>query len=237
MLFRSNLSFAVHGTSELAFTGAAAGLLTATSPILGAYLSALVVATFIGVLGNKEKERDSSIGVTLAFGLGVGILLLSYYHGFASGATNILFGNIFGVSSMQIWILFGVALAVLISMGIIYRPLLFASIDSEVARAKGIKVRILGLFFLYLLSFTVTSAAQVVGTLLVLSLAITPAVAAKRFANKISTITLLSILFALISSVGGILLSLESGVVRPSVFVTGISFLIYLISMTFGKHH
>jgi zinc/manganese transport system permease protein len=229
------LSFAVHGTSELAFTGAAAGLLTASSPVLGAYLSAFVVATVFGILGKKEKDRDSSIGVTLAFGLGIGILLLSYYHGFSTQATNILFGNIFGVSGNQLLALFVVAVVVMVMMAIIYRPLLFASVDPEVAQSKGVRVQALGILFLYLLAFTVTSAAQIVGTLLVLSLAITPAVAAKQFSNKASTITLLSIIFALLSSVGGILASLESGTVKPSIFVTGISFFIYLISISMKK--
>ncbi len=223
------LAFAVHGTSELAFTGAAAGLLTAQNPILGAYVGAVIVATLIGVFGNKEKERDSTIGVTLAFGLGVGVLLLSYYKGFASSATNILFGNIFGVTNWQIWLLGAITLLVILIMALIQRPLLFASVDPEVARAKGIKVKVLNFLFLYLLSLTVTSAAQVVGTLLVLSLTVTPAIAARKISAKPVTVTIYSIIFALISSVGGIFASLESGNIRPSILVSGISFLIFLI--------
>ena len=96
------MAFAVHGTSELAFTGAAAGLLVDNNPIGGALIGALVVASVIGALGVRERERDSAIGVILAFGLGIGVLLLGYYHGFATAATNILFGNIFGVSNDQL---------------------------------------------------------------------------------------------------------------------------------------
>ncbi|HWB38900.1 MAG TPA: metal ABC transporter permease [Candidatus Saccharimonadales bacterium] len=228
------MAFAVHGTSELAFTGAAGGLLAANNPVLGAYVGALIVATIFGTLGTKERERDSAIGVILAFGLGLGVLFLSYYHGFATQATNILFGNIFGVSGDQLLALVLVALAVLATILCIYRPLLFASVDPEVAEAKGVAVRRLGVVFLFVLALTVTSAAQVVGTLLVLSLAITPAAAAQRLATRPLAISLVSVLFALIASVGGILASLASSTVKPSIFVTAISFALYVFARLVG---
>lgn len=223
------MAFAVHGTSELAFTGAAAGLLIDGNPILGALVGSLVVASLIGFFGVRERERDSSIGVILAFGLGLGVLLLSYYRGFATEATNILFGNIFGVSSGQLWLLVVIALAVIAVLVWIYRPLLFASVDPEVALARGINVRLLGVIFLFMLALTVTEAAQVVGTLLVLSLAITPAAAAQRLSVRPLTVTLLSVAFALVAADGGIVASLISSTVKPSVFVTTISFAIYIV--------
>ncbi len=228
------MAFAVHGTSELAFTGAAAALLFSVSPLLGALVGTLVVALAIGILGVRERERDATIGVLLAFGLGLGVLLLSFYHGFASAATNILFGNIFGVSTNQLLILIGMCAAVLITLVVIYRPLLFASVDPDVAAARGVPVEALGLVFLVLLALTVTASAQIVGTLLVLSLAITPAAAAVRLSVKPATVTALSILFALIAADGGILASLASGTVKPSVFVTMISFGIYLVARVVG---
>ena len=102
----------------------------------------------------------------------------------------------------------------------ISRPLLFASVDPEVARARGVHVRALGIVFLLVLAFTVTEAAQVVGTLLVLSLAIAPAAAAQRLSANPLTVTGLSVLFAFIAADGGILASLASTTVKPSVFVT-----------------
>ena len=99
------MAFAVHGTSELAFTGAAAGLLLANNAIAGALVGAVVVGGLIGAMGVRERERDSSIGVILAAGMGLGVLLLSFYHGFATEATNILFGDIFGVSGGQLLLL------------------------------------------------------------------------------------------------------------------------------------
>ncbi len=228
------MAFAVHGTSELAFTGAAAGLLVDNNPIGGALIGALVVAAVIGALGVRERERDSAIGVILAFGLGVGVLLLGYYHGYATAATNILFGNVFGVSNDQLLALVAIGVGVVAVMVVVYRPLLFASVDADVATARGIPVRRLGLVFLLVLALTVTAAAQVVGTLLVLSLAITPAAAAQRWSPNPLTVTGLSIVFALIAADGGILASLASTTIKPSVFVTSISFGIYLVSRLLG---
>lgn len=223
-----NMSFAVHGTSELAFTGAAGGLVFGGNPLVGAFVGALLVATLIGTLGLRERERDATIGVILAFGLGMGVLLLSFYHGFATQATNILFGNIFGVSQDQLLLLLGVGIVACIVMTIIYRPLLFASLDPEIARAKGVPIRAVGLVFLLVLALTVTEAAQIVGTLLVLSLAISPAAAAQRLSVKPLGITALSVLFALAASLGGLLLSFVFDTIKPSVFITAISFAIYL---------
>ncbi len=228
------MAFAVHGTSELAFTGAAAGLLLDNNPIGGALVGALVVATVIGALGVRERERDSAIGVILAFGLGIGVLLLGYYHGFATAATNILFGNIFGVSNDQLLALLAIGVGVVLVMVFVYRPLLFASVDADVATARGVPVRVLGFVFLIVLALTVTAAAQVVGTLLVLSLAITPAAAAQRWTPNPLKVTALSIGFALVAADGGILASLASTTVKPSVFVTSISFAIYLVSRLLG---
>jgi zinc/manganese transport system permease protein len=228
------MAFAVHGTSELAFTGAAAGLLLGISPIAGALAGAVIVAGVIGLLGVRERERDTSIGVILGFGLGLGVLFLSLYHGFATQATNILFGNIFGVSSGQLALLVTIAVGVMLAMAIIYRPLFFASVDPDVAEARGVNIRLLGIIFLFILAFTVTAAAQVVGTLLVLSLAITPAAAAMRLSAKPSTVTIYSVVFAVVASVGGILASLASGTIKPSVFVTSISFAIYIMARIFG---
>jgi len=229
-----SMAFAVHGTSELAFTGAAAGLLLANNAVAGALVGAVVVGGLIGAMGVRERERDSSIGVILAAGMGLGVLLLSFYHGFATEATNILFGDIFGVSSGQLLLLGVIAVGVTVAMTVLYRPLLFASVDPEVAVARGVPVRLLGIVFLFILAFTVTEAAQVVGTLLVLSLAITPAAAAHRLADSPLVVAALAVVFALVSADGGLLASFESTSVKPSVFVVAISFAIYVVARLVG---
>jgi zinc/manganese transport system permease protein len=228
------MSFAVHGASELAFTGAVAGLLISDNPLAGALVGALVVAALIGLLGQRASERDSTIGVILAAGLGLGVFLLGYYHGYASEALNILFGNIFGVSTSQLVLLGLIAVAVAVALILIWRPLLFASIDPDVARARGVRVGLIGIVFLFVLTITVTLAAQVVGTLLVLSLAITPAAAAQRLSVNPVVITVLSIVMAVVAADGGLLLSFQFATVKPSVLIVAISFGFYVLARLAG---
>jgi zinc/manganese transport system permease protein len=229
-----SMAFAVHGTSELAFTGAVGGLLVGGSPLVGALVGAVVVAGLIGSLGRKRSERDATIGVILAAGLGLGVYLLGFYHGYASEALNILFGNIFGVSTGQILLLAGIALAVALAMAALWRPLLFASVDPEVAEARGVRTGLLGLIFLFVLAITVTEAAQLVGTLLVLSLAITPAAAAQRFSASPFVVTILSVTFAVIAAEGGLLLSFQFDSVKPSVLIVAVSFFFYVVARLTG---
>lgn len=224
-----NMAFAVHGTSELAFTGAAGGLLLGGFALGGAFVGALIFAILVGTLGVRERERDSTIGILLAFGLGIGVLLLSFYHGFSTQATNILFGNIFGVNDTQLVLLLVLGGLACLAMAVMYRPLLFASVDPEVAMAKGVPMRTLNILFLLVLAVAVTEAAQVVGTLLVLSLAITPAAAALQLATKPVIVTSLSVSFALMAGVGGLLLSLVFDTIKPSVFITCLSFAMFLV--------
>jgi zinc/manganese transport system permease protein len=229
-----SMAFAVHGTSELAFTGAVGGLLVGGNPLVGALVGAVVVAGLIGTMGQRPSERDSSIGVILAAGLGLGVYLLGFYHGFASEALNILFGNIFGVSTGQIILLACIALGVALVMGVLWRPLLFASVDPDVAQARGVRTGLLGLIFLFVLAITVTEAAQLVGTLLVLSLAITPAAAAQRFSATPTVVAVLSVVFAVVSAEGGLLLSFQFASVKPSVLIVAISFLLYVMARLAG---
>jgi len=228
------MSFAVHGTSELAFTGAVAGLLVAENPLVGALVGALVVATLIGVLGQRASERDSTIGVILAAGLGLGVFLLGYYHGYASEALNILFGDIFGISSGQILLLGVIAVAVALALVLMWRPLLFASVDPDVARARGVRTGLLGIVFLFVLAITVTEAAQIVGTLLVLSLAITPAAAAQRLSASPGVVTVLSVAMAVVAADGGLLLSFQFPTVKPSVLIVAVSFAFYVAARVAG---
>jgi len=221
------LSFAVHAISELGFTGAAAALAVGASPVLGIFGGSLVVGTGLGVASLRRAERDSSIGSILAFGLGLGVLFLSLYQGYATEATNLLFGSIVGVDDHQLWTLAGVAALVLAALAAVYRPLLFSSVDPDVAEARGVPVRLLNVVVFLLLALTTAEAIQVVGVLLVLTLVITPAAAAQRLTPRADVAVLLSIAIALVATEGGILISLA----QPwptSFFISAISFAVYV---------
>ena len=220
-------SFAVHAISELGFTGAAGALVVGLDPVIGMIGGSLGVGLVLGLLSLRGRERDSAIGAVLAFGLGIGVLFLSLYHGYATQATNLLFGSIVGVSDRQLLELAVVALIVIVGISVLYRPLLFSSVDPEVAAARGVPLRALSVAIFLLLALTTAEAIQVVGVLLVLTLVITPAAAAQRLTARPAVALMLSVLIALAATEGGILLSLA----QPwptSFFISAISFSVYV---------
>ncbi len=221
------MSFAVHAISELGFTGATGALVIGLDPVLGVLGGSLLVGLVLGLLSLRGRERDSAIGAVLAFGLGIGVLFLSLYQGYATEATSLLFGNIFAVSEAQLRDLAIVGAIVLAGLAVLYRPLLFSSVDPEIAAARGLPLRALSVAIFLLLALTTAEAIQVVGVLLVLTLVITPAAAAQRLTGRPGLALLLSIAIALVSTEGGILLSLEKSW-PTSFFITTISFGFYV---------
>jgi zinc/manganese transport system permease protein len=220
-------SFAVHAISELGFTGAAGALVVGLDPVIGMIGGSLAVGALLGVLSLRGRERDSAIGAVLAFGLGVGVLFLSLYQGYATQATNLLFGSIVGVSDRQLLELVIASLVVVTGIAVLFRPLLFSSVDPEVAAARGVPLRALSVAVFLLLALTTAEAIQVVGVLLVLTLVITPAAAAQHFTTRPLRALVYSIGIALVSTEGGILLSLEKSW-PTSFFISAISFAFYV---------
>lgn len=223
-----DMSFAVHGISELSFAGASVALLIGMDVVAGSIAGSLVAALIIGVLGSRAKDRNSIIAVLMPFGLGLGILALSLYPGRASNKFGLLTGQIVSVNSTSLEWLAGIAILVILVLGFIWRPLQFASLDPEVAEARGVKTGALSIVFLVLLGLAVAASVQVVGALLVLSLLVTPAAAALRVTSSPKLAPVLSVAFALSASVGGIILALGGGL-PISPYITSISFALYLI--------
>jgi zinc/manganese transport system permease protein len=221
-------SFAVHGISELSFAGAAIALLIGVDVVLGSIFGSLIAAALIGVLGARAKDRNSIIAVLMPFGLGLGILALSLYEGRASNKFGLLTGQIIAVDQPALVWLAGISIFVILVLALIWRPLQFASLDPDVARARGVATGKLGFAFLILLGLAVAASVQVVGALLVLSLLVTPAAAALRVTSSPKLAPVLSVAFALTSAVGGILLAIGGGL-PVSPYITTVSFLIYLV--------
>lgn len=221
------MSFAVHGTSELSMAGAAFGLLFGVDVAIGAVGGAVAAAVAFGLLGTRAREHDSVIGAVLAFGLGMSVLFIWLNPDRTANKFSLLVGQVVSVDPSGIGLLLWSSAAVLAVLAVIYRPLWFASIDPAVAAVRGVPVRGLSVVFAVLLGVTAAQGVQIVGALLVLSLLITPAAAAGRLTASPVRATILSVVFAEVSAVGGILLSLAPGV-PVSVFVTGVSFAVYL---------
>jgi zinc/manganese transport system permease protein len=229
-----DLPFAVHGISELSFAGGAAALLVGADVVAGSVAGSLVAALIIGVLGPRARERNSVIGVLMPFGLGLGILCLALYRGRSANRFGLLTGQVVSVDGPQVVVLAVVAAVVLVALLAIWRPLLFASVDEEVAVARGVPVRFLSVAFMVLLALTVSIAVQTIGALLVLALLVTPAAAALRVASRPLAVCLLSVAFAVTATLGGILIAL-GGALPISPYVTTISFLIYLGCRMLGR--
>lgn len=223
------LSFAVHGVSELSFAGAAIALLIGLDVVMGSVIGSVTAAAILAIMGNKAKDRNSIVAVLMPFGLGIGILALSLYPGRAANKFGLLTGQIVAVDDPKLEALAIIGAIVIASLLFIWRPLSFATLDPEVAAARGVPVRLLGILFMLLLGLAVAGAVQIVGALLVLSLLVTPAAAALRLSSSQLWVPVLSVLFALVSMLGGILLALGAGL-PISPYVTTISFLIYLIA-------
>lgn len=222
------MAFAVHGTSELAFTGGAAALLIGIGVGYGALAGSIVAALLLGLLSTRDSDRDSVIGAILAFGLGLGMLFLALYDGRAANKFGLLTGQVVSVGSTDLWLLVGASVAVLAVLAVIYRPLHFASVDAAVATARGVPVRTLSVVFAVLVGVATALSVQLVGALLVLSVMITPAAAATRVTASPVRATVLAVVFAEVSVLGGMVLSLAPGM-PVSAFVTAVSFLIYLV--------
>ncbi|MDO5751530.1 metal ABC transporter permease [Arthrobacter sp.] len=223
-----DLAFAVHGIAELSFAGAAFALLVGADVIMGSLVGSILAALLLGVMGVRARERNSVIGVIMPFGLGLGILFLSLYQGRSANKFGLLTGQIVSVDSTQLSALAGTALVVVVGLVLIWRPLTFASADPDIATARGVPVRTLSLAFMFLLGIAVALSIQVVGALLVLALLITPAAAALQITATPRMVVLLSVAFAMISTVGGIMLAL-GGSIPISPYVTTLSFAIYVL--------
>jgi zinc/manganese transport system permease protein len=234
IVMKRDLAFAVHGISELSFAGAAFALLIGADIIFGSLIGSVAAALLLGLMGVRARDKNSIIGVIMPFGLGLGILFLALYEGRAANKFGLLTGQIVSVDTVQLQALAGTAVAVMIALALMWRPLMFASVDPELAEARGVPVRGLGIAFMVLLGISVALSIQVVGALLVLALLITPAAAALRVTSSPRLMMLLSVAFAMTATVGGILLALGSRI-PISPYVTTLSFLIYVACRIVGR--
>ena len=230
-----DIAFAVHGIAELSFAGAGLFLLVGMDVVLGSFVGSILAAIIIAVGGVRDSEKNAIIGVLMPFGLGLGILFLALYDGRAANKFGLLTGQIVAISDDQLRLLVICAILVLVTLTIVWRPLMFASLDPQVAQARGVRVGTLHIVFMITLGLAVALSVQVVGVLLVLALLVTPAAAATQVTASPILTPILSVIFAVVSSVGGVLIALGSPVVPISPFVTTISFAIYAVCRIVGR--
>lgn len=228
------LSFAVHGISELSFAGAAVFLLIGLDVVYGSVVGSFTAAAIIAILGERARDRNSIVAVLMPFGLGIGILALALYPGRAANKFGLLTGQIVAIDDPKLSAMIIISIIVVTVLLVIWRPLSFASLDNDVAVARGVNSKLLGIVFIMLLGLAVAAAVQIVGALLVLALLVTPAAAALRLSTSQVMVPVLSVTFAMISMLGGTLLAL-GGTLPISPYVTTISFFIYLVARVIAK--
>ncbi|MGA8275056.1 MAG: metal ABC transporter permease [Thermoplasmata archaeon] len=220
-------AFATHALGHVGFSGAAAAVLVGVNPVYGLLLFTSSGAAGMALLGRRAANRDIEIGTVLAFMLGLGLLFISLYKGFATEAYSILFGEILGISDSGVIFTLEASAVVLVVIGLVYRRLLFASLDEDVAEAKGMPMLALGLTFMLLLAVAISIAVQVIGVLLIFALMVTPAAVAVRLTKRPLYAVLVSILVALVATWVGLFVQFYAQY-PASFFIVSIAFAIYV---------
>ena len=227
--------FAGDALSHVAFTGAIAAALIGIDERIGLFAATILVGIFLAALGPRAEADDVTIGTLFSWVLGLGVFFLALVAAGASGgngvlASRALFGSIFSLTASDTLLAAGIALVIIAGVLAIARPLLFASLDPDVARAQRVPVRLLGMIFLALVGLDAGEATQAVGALLLLGLLSAPAGAAIRLTTNPYRGLALSALLALFSVWAGIVLSYEIGSLPPSSAIVMIAFAIYVLS-------
>jgi len=178
-------TFAGHALGHVGFAGATGAVLLGFAPIWGLVAVTVAGGIAMGFLGERISGRDVAIGIVLSLSLGFGLLFLHYYTAFAAQATALLFGNVLAVDRPTIGILLGLAVITLMGLATILRPLVFASLQPELAEAKGVPLRFVSTAFLAIVAIAVAESVQVVGILLVFSLMVGPPATAQRLTTEL----------------------------------------------------
>jgi zinc/manganese transport system permease protein len=235
-----NQVFTGDALSHVAFTGALAALAIGIDPLVGLFGATVAGAAGMGALGGHARARDVVVGVVFAWVLGLGVLFLSIYttsRSTSNGAVgvNVLFGSIYGLSLRQAVIAAVIGAGAAIALVVIARPLLFASVDADVAAARGLSVRALGLLFLALVGITVAEAVQAVGALLIFGLLVTPAAIAQRLTARPFRSLALSGAMSVAFLWAGLTLSYAFQRIPPSFLIVALAFGTYVLVVVWAS--
>jgi zinc/manganese transport system permease protein len=222
------LTFAGHALPNIGFAGAAGAVLVGANPVVGLLIFTVGAGIIIGLLGKQLRERDIAIGIIMAFALGLGILFLSLYNGYAEQAYSILFGTILGISQADVEVSAAFGALTIVVLLALFRPLLFSSYDPEVAQARGVPVRLLGVTFLVMVAIAISLSVQVVGALLVFTLLVGPAATAMRVVGRPLWVILLAMALGLCYTWVGIFLAATGNNLPVSFYIATLSFGVYL---------
>jgi zinc/manganese transport system permease protein len=223
-------TFAGHALSHVGFTGATGAALFGLSPLAGLLAFTVLAGIGMGLFGEKLSERDVAVGMMLSLALGLGLLFLHFYTSAATQATALLFGNVLGVDDAALWTLVVLAIGSLAGLAFIARPLIFASLQAELAEARGVPLRFVSVAFLAIVAIAVAECAQIVGVLLVFTLMVGPAAAAQNVSRRLGAAVALSAGLALFEAWGGLTLAFHTDW-PVSFWITALSGAVYFVSL------
>ncbi len=226
-------TFAGHALSHVGFTGATAAVLFGLSPLWGLVLLTVAGGVGMGFLGERLAQRDVAIGLVLSLALGFGLLFLHFYTAFATQATALLFGNVLAVDRETVTALMGLGALSLAALAAISRPLLFASLQPELAEAKGVSLRLYSVLFLAIVALATAECAQIVGVLLVFTLMVGPAAAAQRVTRGVMRGVVAAMALALVEAWLGLALAFYTDW-PTSFWISLLSAVVYLSAVAFS---
>ncbi len=229
-----NQTFAGHALSHVGFTGATGAILIGASPLWGLVGFTLLAGLAMGALGERFSARDVAIGMTLSLALGFGLLFLHFYTAFATQATALLFGNVLGVDRAALASLAVLSVLSLSALAFLSRPLLFASLQPELAEARGLPMRFISTAFLGIVAVAVSESAQIVGVLLVFTLMVGPGAAARNLTPRFGPGVALSAALALVEAWSGLSLAWVTNW-PVSFWITALSAAVYGLSLAAAR--
>ncbi len=223
-------SFAAHMLSQVGFPGAAAGVLLHVSPVIGLVVFCVVAALGISATGRNldagRRSESAAVGSILAFALGLGLLFFRLYRGSVQGVYGFLFGTILGITDRDVTVSLFATVVTLAVLAVIARPLIFASVDADVAEARGVPVRAVSITFLLLVALSVAVTVQVIGTLLIFALLVAPGAAALQLTARPWLGLTLTIALSLVFTWSGLAVAYFSGY-PVGFFITSLAFASY----------
>lgn len=226
--------FAGHALSHIGFAGATGAGLCGFSPFCGLLVFSLCAAGLMGLIGTRPGERDIAIGLVLSFSMGLGLLFLHFYTHYATHVTGLLFGNVFAVDRAVLYDLCFLAMFCLMVLLFVMRPLLFASLQPDLAETKGVSLRWISVLFLIMVACVTVACVQVTGILLTFSLMVGPAAVARQWGKTVFQALLVSVLLSVFEAWSGILAAWLTDL-PASFWISGISFAVYVICMVFSR--
>jgi len=223
-------TFAGHALSHVGFAGATGAVLIGVAPIWGLLGFTLAAGMGMGALGQRLAGRDVAVGIVLTLALGLGLLFLHFYTAYATQVTALLFGNVLGVDRATLWTLLALGAGASLALALIARPLLFATLQPELAEAKGVSLRLVSLAYLAIVAITVAECVQIVGVLLVFTLMVGPAAVAGRVSSRLAPGVALACVLAVIEAWGGIALAYWTDW-PASFWITALAGAFYFVSL------